>query len=214
MGGTHDEAFDVPGGPDRRRRFLVQPDRREVTKADRDTLVAHLKKTEAAFLKSIDGVSDAQWTWKSAPDRWSVAETAEHITKAEDLLRGMVEGMMKTPATPELLAKTKGKEEMILKTIPDRTKKAQAPEPLVPKGSFATKAALIEAFKAARAKTLAIAGGTDRPARLRARRACRSARWTPTRRILFLSAHTERHTKQIEEVKATAGYPAQVAAAV
>jgi hypothetical protein len=25
--------------------------------------------------------------------------------------------------------------------------------------------------------------------------------------LLFLSAHTERHTKQIEEVKATAGFP-------
>ena len=87
----------------------------EVTKADRDSLVAHLKKTEAAFLKSIDGVSDAQWTWKPAPERWSVAETAEHITKAEDLLRGMVEGMMKAPAAPDLLAKTKGKEEVILK---------------------------------------------------------------------------------------------------
>ena len=109
----------------------------EVTKADRDMLVDHLKKTEAAFLKSIDGVSDAQWTWKAAPDRWSVAETAEHITKSEDMLRGMVEGMMKTPAAPDVLAKTKGKEEMILKAIPDRTQKFQAPEPLVPKGTFA-----------------------------------------------------------------------------
>ena len=26
---------------------------------------------------------------------------------------------------------------------------------------------------------------------------------------LFLSAHTERHTKQIKEVKTTAGYPAK-----
>ena len=132
----------------------------EVTKADRDKLVDPLKKTEAAFLKSIDGVTDAQWTWKSAPDRWSVAEAAEHITKSEDLLRGMAEGTMKTPATPEILAKTKGKEEMILKAIPDRSQKFQAPEPLVPKGSFASKAALIDAFKAARAKTLAMAGGT------------------------------------------------------
>src|SRR5690349_18733859 len=41
----------------------------ETTKADHDALVAHLKKTEAAFLKSIEGVSDAQWKWKSAPDR-------------------------------------------------------------------------------------------------------------------------------------------------
>jgi len=179
----------------------------EVTKADRDTLVAHLKKTEAAFLKSIEGVSDAQWKWKSAPDRWSVAETAEHITKAEDMLRGRVEGMLKVPAAaPDLLAKTKGKEEVILKVIPDRTQKRTAPEPLVPKGSFASKAALIEAFKAARAKTLALAGGpTD--LRAYADATLPIGETDAYQGILFLSAHTERHTKQILEVEATAGYP-------
>lgn len=179
----------------------------EVTKADRDALVDHLKKTEAAFLKSIDGVSDAQWTWKAAPDRWSVAETAEHITKAEDMLRGMVEGMMKTPAAPDLLAKTKGKEEMILKAIPDRTQKFKAPEPLVPKGTFASKAALIEAFKAARAKTLALAGTSD--LRAYAQAGFPIGDVDAYQATLFLSAHTERHTKQIEEVKTTTGYPAK-----
>ena len=180
----------------------------EVTKADRDMLVDHLKRTEAAFLKSIDGVSDAQWTWKSAPDRWSVAETSEHITKAEDLLRSTVEGMMKAPAAPDILAKTKGKEEVILKNIPDRTRKAQAPEPLVPKGTFATKAALIEAFKAARAKTLAIATGTS-DLRAYGMAGFPIGEIDAYQGILFLSAHTERHTKQIEEVKATTGYPAK-----
>ncbi len=181
----------------------------EVTKTDRDALVAHLKKTEAVFLKSIEGVSDAQWTWKSAPDRWSVAETAEHITKAEDLLRGRVEGMLKAPAAaPDVVAKTKGKDELILKAIPDRTQKRQAPEPLVPKGSFASKAALIEAFKAARAKTLAIAGGTS-DLRAYASADLPIGDTDAYQGILFLSAHTERHTKQIEEVKATAGYPAK-----
>jgi hypothetical protein len=177
----------------------------ETTKSDREALVAHLNRTSEAFLKSIASVSDAQWNWKPAPDRWSVAEVAEHITKAEDLLRGFVDGMMKAPATPELLAKTKGKDEMILKVVPDRTTKFKAPEPLQPKGSFASKAAVVEAFKAARAKTLALASGTSD---LRS-----FAGSLPTgeadayQGILFLSAHTERHTKQIEEVKATGGYP-------
>ncbi len=180
----------------------------EVTKADRDKLVDHLKKTEGAFLKSIDGVSDAQWKWKAAPDRWSVAEAAEHITKSEDLLRGMAEGTLKTPATPEILAKTKGKEEMILKTIPDRSQKFKAPEPLVPQGSFASKAALIDAFKAARAKTLALAGGTT-DLRAHAATGLPMGEMDTYQTILFLSAHTERHTKQIDEVKATAGYPAK-----
>ena len=180
----------------------------ETTKADRDKLVDHLKKTEAAFLKAIDGVSDAQWTWKPAPDRWSVAEAAEHITKSEDLLRGMAEGTLKAPAAPDMLAKTKGKEEQILKAIPDRTQKFKAPEPLVPKGSYASKAALIEAFKAARATTLALAGGaTD--LRAHASTGLPLGEMDTYQVILFQSAHTERHTKQIDEVKGTAGYPAK-----
>jgi hypothetical protein len=179
----------------------------ETTKADRDKLVDHLKKTEAAFLKAID-VSDAQWSWKPAPDRWSVAEAAEHITKSEELFLGMAEGTLKAPATPEVLAKTKGKEETILKVIPDRTQKAKAPEPLVPKGAFASKAALTAAFKATRAKMLAMAGGaTD----LRAHAASGPplGEMDTYQVLLFQSAHTERHTKQIDEVKATAGYPAK-----
>jgi hypothetical protein len=180
----------------------------ETTKADRDKLVDHLKKSEAAFLKAIDGVSDAQWTWKPAPDRWSVAEAAEHITKSEDLFLGMAEGTLKAPATPEVLAKTKGKDETILKMIPDRSRKAQAPEPLVPKGSYASKAALIAAFKASRAKLLALAGGTTD---LRAHAAAGPplGEMDTYQVLLFQSAHTERHTKQIDEVKATAGYPAK-----
>jgi hypothetical protein len=178
----------------------------EVTKTDREKLVAHLKATEAAFLKAIDATSDAQWNWKAAPDRWSVAETAEHITKSEDLLRGMAEGMMKTPATPEVLAKTKGKEEAILKNIPDRTQKFKAPEPLVPKGSFKSKKELIDAFKASRAKTLALAGGTA-DLRAYAGTGLPLGEMDAYQVLLFQSAHSERHTKQIEEVKTTAGYP-------
>ena len=67
---------------------------------------------------------------------------------------------------------------------------------------------LIEAFKAARAKTLAIAGGaTD--LRAYANAELPVGETDAYQGILFLSAHTERHTKQIEEVKATTGYPAK-----
>jgi hypothetical protein len=92
--------------------------------------------------------------------------------------------------------------------IPDRSKKASAPEPLVPKGSFASKAALIEAFKAARAKTLDLAGGTT-DLRAYGQVGLPVGEVDAYQGVLFLSAHTERHTKQIEEVKATAGYPAK-----
>ena len=50
-----------------------------LTRQERDSLVQHLEQTRQAFLQSISGLSDAQWTFKAGPDRWSIAEVAEHI---------------------------------------------------------------------------------------------------------------------------------------
>jgi DinB superfamily len=180
----------------------------ETSDADRKTLLAHLDQTQKAFLASIQGLSEAQWKWKPAPDRWSVAEVAEHITLSESMLRGMVtDQVMKAPATPEVLAKTKGKEAAILKNIPDRTNKAKAPEMLVPKGTWPTEAATTAAFREARAKTVALAQDSSKDLRAFASTGGPMSEMDAYQLLLFLSAHTERHTKQIEEVKATTGFP-------
>ena len=117
------------------------------------------------------------------------------------------EKIMKAPPRSEPV-NLKEIDDFVVQAISDRTKKAQAPEPLIPKGTYATKAALIDAFKAARAKTLAIAGGTS-DLRAFGMAGFPIGEVDAYQGILFLSAHTERHTKQIEEVKATAGYPAK-----
>jgi hypothetical protein len=181
----------------------------EVSEADRKALLAHLEQTQKQFLASIEGLSEAQWKWKSAPDRWSVAEVAEHITVSESALLGLTNQAMKAPATPELLAKTKGKEALILKAIPDRTKRAQAPEMLQPKGKWPTEAATAAAFREARAQTIALAKDPSKDLRAYASVNPALQELDTYQWLLFLSAHTERHTKQIEEVKATTGYPAK-----
>jgi hypothetical protein len=180
----------------------------KTTAADRQALIAQLERTEKLFLGSIQGLSEAQWNWKPAPDRWSVAEVAEHITLSEGLLRGMItDQVMKTPAPADLLAKTQGKDALVLKAITDRSKKAQAPEQLVPKHTFANEAATVTAFKASRAQTLALAKDASRDLRSYAMNNMALNELDAYQWVLFLSAHTERHTKQIEEVKATAGFP-------
>ena len=180
----------------------------DTSEGDRKALLAQLERTEKLFLASIEGLNEAQWKWKPAPDRWSVAEVSEHITLAEAMLRGVVtDQVMKAPASPELLAKTKGKESMILKGVPDRTNRAQAPEVLVPKGKWATAAATIAAFKEERAKTVALAKDTSKDLRAFATVSQIFQEMDAYQWVLFLSSHTERHTKQIEEVKGTAGFP-------
>ena len=62
-----------------------------LTAADRDRALQYLENTKQAVLNATAGLSDAQWNFKSAPDRWSIAEVMEHIAAAEDFLMGMVD---------------------------------------------------------------------------------------------------------------------------
>ncbi len=72
-----------------------------LTKAERERLVNHLQKTRQFLLDEVAGLSEAQANFKPAEDRWSVAECVEHITLAEDFLRGVVGQAMQAPAAPE-----------------------------------------------------------------------------------------------------------------
>ena len=61
---------------------LLAADATMTTKERADAL-KWLEESRTEFLAAIDGLSEAQWKWKPAPDRWSVGEVAEHIILAE-----------------------------------------------------------------------------------------------------------------------------------
>ena len=175
-----------------------------MTDADRDKLTAHLEKTSAAFLASVEGLTDAQWHYRSGEGRWTIAEVAEHIAASEKMMREMVVAAMKQPAPAEMLADAR-KDEMILTVIPNREKRFQAPEPLQPANRFESPAAAVAAFRAERAQSLELAkaGGDHRAFAAKGPAGnLDTYGW-----LLFTSAHSERHTKQIEEVKADPGFP-------
>ena len=174
-------------------------------KYDRQKAYAYLDETRAKFLKSIEGLSEAQWKFKAGPDRWSIAEVAEHIGLSESLILSMIEGqVLKAPAKKPGEGIT---DEKLIAGITDRSQKAQAPEVLKPVNKWPTREALVTDFIAARAKTMEWLKTTNED--LRAHAAPHPAfgpldghQW-----ILLLAGHSARHTAQIEEVKASAGYP-------
>src|SRR5215204_723366 len=61
-----------------------------LTKAERDQAMSHLQGSRKQVLDFIAPLSEAQWTFKSAPTRWSIAECAEHIAETENMLRGLI----------------------------------------------------------------------------------------------------------------------------
>lgn len=177
-----------------------------VPAGDPAKLVQHLQRTSEKFLKSVDGLSEAQWNFKAAPDKWSIAQCAEHIAAAETLIRGAVEKGLTTPLDPATPAAELVKDDMMVTGVVDRSKKFNAPEPLVPTQRFGSPAATIEAFRTERAATIKLAeSGAD--FRAHAVKHPAFGMMDTYGWMLFLSAHSERHTLQIEEVKASPDYP-------
>ena len=176
-----------------------------LTPADREKGAQYLQQTRDGVVAATKGLSEAQLKFKSAPDRWSVAEVLEHIALAEDfLLQNVTDKIMKAPAgaadrdIPKIDA-------MVLAMIPDRSHKAQAPQPLVPTGRW-TPAETLDHFLKSRAKTIEFLDSTPD---LRAHvadsplgQSMDAYEW-----LLFVAAHSERHTKQILEVKADPNFP-------
>ena len=187
-------------------------DAKATTAAHRDKkfLLNYLQQTRKDFLKSISGLSEAQWNYKASPERWSIAECAEHITLAENFIRDAYEKTMKEPAaSDEQKAKANIPDEKLIAMLTDRSKKFKAPEPIQPKTHEWTTAKAIKAEFNKRRDTTVKAAKSTSDADLRAHVAD-SPLGAPLDGYQFLeliAAHSNRHTLQIEEVKADPGYP-------
>ena len=166
----------------------------------------YLQSTRDGVVAAVKGLSDAQLKFKPAPDRWSVAEVLEHIAVSEDFLfQNVANNIMKAPAgAPD--RDTAKIDAFVLAAIPDRSHKAQAPEPLRPTARW-TPAETLGHFLESRAKTIAFLESTSD---LRAHVVNSPPLNQPMDAydwLLFIAAHSERHTKQILEVKADPNFP-------
>jgi hypothetical protein len=178
-----------------------------LTQSDRDKAMSHFHATRKVFLDSVAGLSDAQWNFKAAPERWSIAECAEHIAVSEDAIFELVRNSLASPAEPERKAMTRGKDDMVVKAMPDRSVKAQAPEFLQPKRRWPDRESLIAHFKESRDRNIAFLQTTEGDLRGHFVEHPVFKTLDAYQMMLLLSAHCERHTLQINEVKADPNYP-------
>ncbi len=180
----------------------------KLTAAEREKAIQLLRESQQQLLDAVEKLSDAQWSYKAAADRWSAGEVAEHILLSEGLLFGTVEKALAQKPNPDWEAKTAGKTEFLERALPDRSRKAQAPEAIQPAGKM-TRAEILSRFKEARAKTLKFAEETDLPLKAHTLDhpfpvfgTLNAYQW-----LIYIPLHNIRHNKQIAEVKEDPGYP-------
>jgi hypothetical protein len=179
-----------------------------LTPVDREKAMSYLESTRQGVIDATAGLSPAQFNFKAAPDRWSIAECLEHIALAEDFIRGMiVDKVMKAPPRPagEDVAAI---DALVLAAVPDRSHKRKAPEPIVPANHFGSPAASLQHFLDSRKTTEELLKNTP-DLRDHAIMGSVGKNMDGYEFILLIAAHSDRHTKQILEVKADPNFPKQ-----
>jgi hypothetical protein len=191
--------------------FLVMAasEPKSLEKKERKFARDFLKDTKTDLVKTVKGLSTAQLSFHSAPDRWSVEDCMKHIAAAEMGLRQMLDGTLKQPATPEKRSEVKVSDEDMIKMIEDRSHKAQAPEQLRPENTpFKSADEALTSFKENRDKLSDFVKNTQEDLRNHIVE-LPFGKIDAYQMVLFISAHSNRHTQQIKEVMADPNFPKQ-----
>lgn len=180
---------------------------RTITEKERMVLVTDLRQTKAFYEKTIAGLTTAQAVFKPAADKWSILQCMEHIAAAESGIMGYIKQILTTPGDSTKKAEVKVTDEQVLAMTPDRSSKFKAPEFLQPIGKFKSIDSASLAFLKARDENIKFAETTQDDLRNHFILHPFLGMMDTYQWLLMLSAHSRRHTLQIEEVKATAGFP-------
>lgn len=166
-----------------------------------------LLQTEAGVINAIIGLSDTQLNFKPAPDKWSVLDCVKHIAVTEQSLWQMTNGAIAAAANPEKRSEIKTTDEQVVQMIESRAKKVKTTTPMEPQNTpYKSLHEALESFVKDRSKLINYVKSTD--ADLRDHVVSMGfASFDAYQMILFIGAHSNRHTQQIEEVKADPNFP-------
>ena len=181
----------------------------QLTKEDRKMVTKHLKSTLKVLNKSVKGLSEAQMNFKADPDKWSRKECVYHLALAETNLWGWVQGTVAAPANPDKRANIKMTDVQVLTGVEDRTHKVKTAENFEPKNAkWNSVAEAMDFLKAERQKHIDYLKGATDDYRNHVAEQTPLGPLDAYQLILLMSQHTVRHSKQIDEVKTSQGYPA------
>jgi hypothetical protein len=184
-----------------------------LTSAELEQCRRYVEQTGNGVIAATNGLSDAQWNFKPAPDRWSVAEILEHMVFIQELVLGPI-GQQLAQAPVSENRDYRQVDTLVVNQFPDRSILIKGPEITQPTGRW-TPAVALELLAANGEKLCTYVESTP-DLRLRVIESrpliaiskgefhyMDGYQW-----VLGVAAHNERHTKQIREVQADPHYPA------
>jgi len=178
-----------------------------MTATDKQALLDQLHASHERVSKLMRGLTEAQWNFREAPDRWTIAECIEHMTIVERRILSRVEQKLSEPPEPEKKPLAAGKDQKIPTIIPNRATRVNAPEPVRPTGAW-NPSDLPPHFSETRRRTMEFARAADQRLREHVFPHIALGEIDCYQWLLFTVHHGERHARQIEEIKTHPEYPA------
>lgn len=174
-----------------------------------DSLLQYFNETTAELEKQVSGLSEAQLQFKPAPDKWSISQCLEHIIRSERMIFDMAKKGLDQDPQPERRKEIKLTDDNLKNALTDRSHKYQAPKELQPEGIYKDVKTALTDFTAARQPVIDYIKKAD------AEDLRNHVSDSPTgpidgyQALMFIAAHSARHTKQIAEIKANPNFPKQ-----
>jgi hypothetical protein len=189
------------------------PSDQTLTEQELELARLFLAQTQNAVIGATKGLSEAQWNFRPAPDRWSIAENLGHVVMVQERVLGPILGQLANAPAPPADRDYAQVDAIVINQFSVRLNKASAPEFLRPADQTAP-LALLDRLKA---NCIALLGHLELTPGLR-RHAIEARPMKVVSKgvhqvmdgyqwILTTAAHTERHCKQMLEVMADPGYP-------
>lgn len=177
-----------------------------LTEQERKFATDQLSQSKEHFLKIIKDLTSEQLNFKPTPDVWSVAECAEHIAISENMIFSRVEEALK--ATPDAARRSEVKmtDDQVVQMITDRSYKVKTNEAFQPKNTFGSIEGTIKEFTSKRDQHIEFIDKTTDDLRNRIV-VFPFTTLDSYQVIIFMAAHSERHTRQMEEVMAHPDFP-------
>jgi hypothetical protein len=182
----------------------------QLNKDEKAKVTSLLQSSLEGLTKSVNGLSEAQLNFKPDSTRWSVKECVYHLALSETNIWGWMQGVITAPANPDKRASVKATDDQVITGVEDRSHKVKTSEPFEPKNAkWASKDEAMAFLKEERQKHIDYINSSTDDFRNHIAEQGPMGPMDAYQIVLLLAQHTVRHTKQIEEVKASAGFPAK-----
>lgn len=180
----------------------------QMTKEERSAASRYMLETSDELAKIIHKLSDEQLNFKPDADTWSVAECVKHIAISENFIWQIMDGALKTAPDPSKRSEVQVTDEQVKMFLEDRSQKVKTFPNLEPETKNTSAKQALKDFRASRKNHISFVRKTQEDLRNRYYE-FPFGKTDVYQVLLFLSAHTRRHTKQIKELMAHSDFPGQ-----